>query len=572
MAITIKVQPQEAQSAYNEVIVVLDSTKSGQEKFQYVVDISVNGDFTSRLKIQSNPQGYGVVNISKHLEGFISSDLDLSNKEIFKQIKSSFALYDVSIKEEYLLISDFSSVQTNGGFAWVVLTDINTRYNVGDFITLTGSGIPHYNGVQEITDVGVFAGFTRLTTTRTYTSTDTLGGTLQLTSETATVDDASEVVFNDKVAMNNVVNWNKVPEWSLTDYTLDTTNKGKFLTNLPATFSTGLEDRFTVNFYNVVDNDARYLKIVSNLGTFYVDNDYAVSSSDPERLILSAGVGAFDIINTTLSVTLPSNPQPVIDLTTKSYTVALVNASLVETSETLTFNIDRYCKKYDGFRLMYLNRGGSFSTFNFTLAHTKAVNVKRKTFEQNYGSYDSVSNTYGWNTYDRGTTIIDTEVEESFTINSDYVSETVGDTLADLIQSPEVYHLADNDYNTLGANVAISNAIDNAGFLQLETSAAHGLSLADTVRLSGFASDSFNQDWKVKSVDSTTKITINKASTPLPFVGSGEILNKVSLTNDGELRAINIKTSSVNLKQTKKEKLISYSIKFNYSTKNTTQR
>ena len=221
---------------------------------------------------------------------------------------------------------------------------------------------------------------------------------------------------------------------------------------------------------------------------------------------------------------------------------------------------------------MYLNRGGSFSTFNFTLAHTKAVNVKRKTFEQNYGSYDSVSNTYGWNTYDRGTTVIDTEVEESFTINSDYVNEAVGDTIADLIQSPEVYHLADNEYNTLGANVTITNAIDKGGFLQLQTSAAHGLKFNDVVRLSGFASDSFNQDWRVKSVDSTTKITINKSSTPTPFVGCGQVLNKLSLTKDGELRAINIKTSSVNLKQTKKEKLISYSIKFNYSTKNNTQR
>tara|TARA_R110002020_G_scaffold17516_4_gene61431 strand:- start:567 stop:2267 length:1701 start_codon:yes stop_codon:yes gene_type:complete len=565
--ITIKVQPQEAQSAYNEVIVVLDSTNKDEEKFQYVVDISVNGDFTSRLKIQSNPQGYGVVNISKHLEGFISSNLDLPNKEIFKKITDSYALYDVSIKEEYLLTSTYTAIQDNAGRT-EILTSESASYSVGDFITVSGSSVSSYNGAQEITSKTS----TSITTTRLYTSAVSSNGTFTISNEVAIVDNSSEVVFNDKIALNNVVNWNKVPDWSLTDYTLDTTNKGKLFTNLPTTFSTGLEDRFTVNFYNIVDNDAKYLKIVSNLGTFYVDNDYAVSSGDPDRLILSAGVGAFDIINTTLSVTLPSNPQPVIDLTTKSYTVALVNASLVETSETLTFNIDRYCKKYDGFRLMYLNRGGSFSTFNFTLAHTKAVNVKRKTFEQNYGSYDSNANTYGWNTYDRGTTIIDTEVDESFTINSDYVSETVGDTIADLIQSPEVYHLADNDYNTLGANVTISNATDNAGFLQIETGTAHGLSLADTVRFSGFASDSFNQDWTVKSIDSATKITINKTSTPLPFVGGGQVLNKVSLTKDGELRAINIKTTSVNLKQTKKEKLISYSIKFNYSTKNNTQR
>ena len=82
MAITIKVQPQDVQSTYNEVVVVLDSTNKSKEKFQYSVDIAVNGDFTSRLKIQSNPQGYGVVNISKHLEPFIYSNLDLNDKKI----------------------------------------------------------------------------------------------------------------------------------------------------------------------------------------------------------------------------------------------------------------------------------------------------------------------------------------------------------------------------------------------------------------------------------------------------------------------------------------------------------
>ena len=87
MAITIKVEPQEIQSAYNEVIIVLDSTNKAQDKFKYVVDININGTFSSRLKIQSNPQGFGIVNLQKHLESYVTSSLDLESKDMFSRKK-----------------------------------------------------------------------------------------------------------------------------------------------------------------------------------------------------------------------------------------------------------------------------------------------------------------------------------------------------------------------------------------------------------------------------------------------------------------------------------------------------
>ena len=84
MAITLKVEPQEHQSAFNEVMIVLDSDKKAEPKFQYIVDITVNGNYSSRLKIQSNPQGYGVMNIGKHLESYVKGQINILNKQNFK--------------------------------------------------------------------------------------------------------------------------------------------------------------------------------------------------------------------------------------------------------------------------------------------------------------------------------------------------------------------------------------------------------------------------------------------------------------------------------------------------------
>ena len=72
MAITIKIEPKEFQSTYNEVVMVLDSTNKAKIKFQYVIDVNVEGVYSTRLKVQSNPDGFGVVNLSKHLESHIS--------------------------------------------------------------------------------------------------------------------------------------------------------------------------------------------------------------------------------------------------------------------------------------------------------------------------------------------------------------------------------------------------------------------------------------------------------------------------------------------------------------------
>ena len=473
MAITIKVEPQEFQSGYNEIIYVLDSGNKSKSKFQYVVDIEVNGFNSGRLKIQSNPQGYGIVNISKHIESYLSSDLDTSTTATFKKIPNSVALYEVKFTEEYVYQADFQSVTNNGGFCQYNYSSPH-YFPLNEFITVSGSSVAAYDGVQEVTNV---VSANAVLSTKPFTATAT--GSSVISSGAASVVTDTETTATERTALNNVLNWVDVPDWDTSDYEIDTGNEGKFLTNLPATFLTTVNDRFTFNFSNAADNVAHRLRIKANGLSYYINNPWSVLAGNNDRRFLSIGVGGYDIINST--TTTGVNP---INDSTESYEVALVNDLGEVTSETKKFNIDRRCEKYEVFSIIYLNRGGSFSSYNFGLAHSKDVKVKKKTFSQNYGSYNVGANSYGWNSYDVGTAVLDTEVTESFTINSDYVTEKVGDTIADLIQSPEVYHI----------------------------------------------------------------------------------------TGSGVRRAVEIKTSSVKLKQIKKEKLINYSLNFEYSTKNNTQR
>ena len=564
MAITIKVEPQEFQSAYNEVILVLDSDKKAESKFQYVLDIDVNGSYSSRMKVQSNPQGFGVINISKHLESYVTQDLDLADKEAFKKVLNSWGTYDVAFSEEYVLETAFTSVTDNGGFAqYNYATDHN--FISGDFVTVLSSSEVSYLGVQEITSV---PSATAIVTTLPYVATAT--GTTKLSNNTPTIIPDAVTMTGNKFMNNNVLKWVDVPNWDYTDYTVDSTSVSEFLTNLPSVSTTDLQDRQTVHFYQNLDNEAKYLQVSSdNKGTFFFDNLNPIIGA--ETSFLSVGVGGFDINNAPLSGTVASSTPPVIDGDTKSYTVKLVDSAFNPSSEELTFKVESLNCKYKGYRLLYLNRWGSYSSFNFALADSKTVKTKKKTFKQNYGSYDSAANSYGYESSARGNTVLDTDINEVYKITSDYISQEEGELIEDLIASPEVYHLAGNEFTFDTPQTILLTDINN-GFFKIRTGAAHGLNVGDTVQLAGFIDNSYNQEFEVLSITGTTYATLNKTLTTLPLTGGAETIAKQIFASDGVLRAVDIKTSSVKIKQRLTGGLINYSLNFEYSNKNTVQR
>ena len=565
MAITIKVEPQEIQSAYNEVIIVLDSTNKAQDKFKYVVDININGTFSSRLKIQSNPQGFGIVNLQKHLESYVTSSLDLESKDMFKKIEDSYTEYDITLSEEYVVPLTFATVTDNGGFCQYNFA--SDHYLVdGDFITISSSTVPAYDGVQEVTST---PSSTAIVTTEVFTATASGDGVIS--NNTTNIISDETVFTGDKFVLNNVLNWVDVPNWDATEYRIDSGGDGKMFTNLPTTMTTRLDDRFTIHFNNNhIANEARYLKVTSNNnGTFFFDNDFPVGGATTR--FLSVGVGAFDITNGTLSGTATSGTLPVIDINTKSYTVELMDASFSTSSEVYTFEIDRRCQDFDMFRLMYLNKGGSFSTFNFELQSGKSVSAKKTTFKQGYGSYDSASNSYGWSSSDRNTVVIDTDIKETYSITSDYMNEAQGNLIEDLIISPIVYQLSDNQYSFTSSKT-ITNITSHVDGAEITTSTDHGLDLSSIVLFEGINLGYLNVEHQVIEILSSTSYVIDFNLHSVPFIGGGQTMKSRRFGSDGVLRAIDINTSSVKIKKRRVDSLINYSIDFKYSNKNTVQR
>ena len=153
MAITILLEPQEFQPVYNEVITVLSSTNSGQPNFQYVIDVNVDGVKTSRTKVTPNPDGYGVVDLHKHLEPFVNSDIDYSETDTFQLLPNSFIKYDIDLLEEYRVELSYSSVGSDGSGNARYTFPTDHYLQVGDVISITNSTVSAYNGIQTVTNV-----------------------------------------------------------------------------------------------------------------------------------------------------------------------------------------------------------------------------------------------------------------------------------------------------------------------------------------------------------------------------------------------------------------------------------
>ena len=188
--------------------------------------------------------------------------------------------------------------------------------------------------------------------------------------------------------------------------------------------------------------------ITSDNGTFRITNSYTTLSTPTEEY-LKVGIGPWNLINTTDSVTVISGSLPIIDANTTSYTVHFTNSTPTTISETYEFNMTQNCSIFENFKFHYLNARGSWNCINMILNNKKKLKVNRADYNQNYGSFDGT--TWGYNTYDRGRTNIRTIREESYTVNSDYVDETNAQKILECFYSNSVYLIRNG--KLIGVNI-----------------------------------------------------------------------------------------------------------------------
>ena len=451
MAITIKVQPQTLQPVYNPIILVLDSDKKGKELFQYVIDVNINGVSQSRLEVQSNPDGYGVIDLHKHIESYVSYDITnpLTDLTEVKKATNSFTLYNVTLSEEYIPTIALVDIVDNGGGTLLGTTTTTHSFSAGDSIKILNSPNTNYNTTYTVAITGSSTSFAITGSFTTAVS----GGEVRLSNEPAT-QFTSSTTFSSSVAFNGVLDWTDFSSYIEETFDILASPPGRLLTSLPnynstITVPSTLSD--WNNVYEVRPHSRMYLNVwdrnesfnYCQIGSYDINGTLigSVSSSlvsgSTDNFVVRMALGPWNVNNSGNVTGYGSD-----FLTGSSYYYAQVTND--EVSVPYLFKIVDPCSKYEDYQFLFMDRLGSFLPVHFDLKSVTNVTMNKSSYKQNTGTYNATSNTWGYNTYDRGKTRLDTKVNKLIKVTSNWVTETQARLIEEMLASPEVYHIDSN--------------------------------------------------------------------------------------------------------------------------------
>lgn len=504
MAITQKQAPKEFVPVYNPIEWVMDSDKKTENSFKYVADVFVSGVTTPaffRLKTQADPsKGFGVFDIHRILENFLSSDIDKSTFG-FQRNQQSFIRYDIKFGEEFDATPAASSGTT-------VFPDLLVKTD--NFV---------FNGAQEFLDWKDFktddfvidtseADHNFLTNAPALLRKIRNGADawLHFMWDTVNEVDRMQVVTFDENdnqiqvvhIKNNFTNVSDHVQRFLrvsAGFNMNSILSGDVILGSLPILTTSIQ-KYTINLLN----NATGSEIIQNgdfsaNGTNWNNEGTVVWVFDGSDAAASGTGGAFPsaILTQNLSPTLKANK--VYELTfdinvsvNNNLNVSLESPSSFSTNFTTTgtktiiidltgltdknkilfthtelaggadsveidnvsikelkpkmfkqeFLIDYECTKHDIFTVHFLNKLGGFDTFSFIRLSRRIADIDRIEYKRNTGTLNA-DGTLTYAGTDRGIVTLDTSIEDRVTVSSDWLTEAESIWLQELITSPEVF-------------------------------------------------------------------------------------------------------------------------------------
>lgn len=255
-------------------------------------------------------------------------------------------------------------------------------------------------------------------------------------------------IYPNQATSNTNYVWNGIMDYEdYIDYTSNTyilrDSSRKFLTNRPSTVNIQSSERDYLYSINTSSGDVYYLDIKTyNSSDVLIDNyklynqyqDVGVDSEYFTRV----GTGTYNIEASSGSVISTNSVFPIFGTNVSYYTVRTIKLNGTATSETKRYNIVDQCTKTETTRLFFLNKLGGYD--GFTFKHKSKINadIKRSEYKKPQGMWSS-STAFGYAKTDRAVTQYDTNIKDTFTVVSDWITEDEAAWLEELFTSPDVY-------------------------------------------------------------------------------------------------------------------------------------
>ena len=428
MAISVIAKPDIYTPAYNEIKFIYDGTNNTEEGYRYIYDIYEAGTANkiAEYRLLPNLDGYGEIDLSRLLQGYVSYDFTSSNITSY-DASNSYYSYDVKIGEEYIQdVSYTSSVTQNGTFVKITATH---AFQVGDQVTIaqTGTGPadnPNLEGLFTVTAISTTVDFT-VNSLWSEVTDPTADGTVAYADKRKTVT-RDIVTVTSNFAYNIAMPFAEMIDWASTDYRLVSAND-LFLTSVPLDFTMTLDQDMWVNIQNggVITG---FMYFENSTGDIFKK---AVTSNGT---ISQVSVGA----NNFGSLTLVSGSGTLIEDDVDSYEYWYTDAVGTQYSIKYKITLDRRCKIND-YEIAFLDRMGSISSFAFQLRDKLTGVVKKETYNQHLEGYVGHSTNWLYTTEDKGKTVINPRIEETYELQTNWMDEDDASYFTELVSSPNTW-------------------------------------------------------------------------------------------------------------------------------------
>lgn len=255
------------------------------------------------------------------------------------------------------------------------------------------------------------------------------------------------LVISSLYAFNGSLDSQDWLNYLASSYTMNTSSpttrkflhKDKVYSKLPIRIT----DQGWLHYYADITNRDALLKIVTYDGlsatplqTITLTNQYTDKSL--YSLFQRASVGPVDL-NLVDATLIASGTQPFITSSVAYYTINLSNTGGQQTSEVVTYYIDKTCTNSEEFPVYFKNNYGGFDTYSFYKKSKRIAEISRKTYQKNVGGFNTTTKNWTYLSTDTGEVTMDTQISDKYLLNSDWITDNTAKWLKQLFTSPEVY-------------------------------------------------------------------------------------------------------------------------------------
>ena len=424
---TIIAQPQQLMPAYNPIKYIIDNADNNAPGFRYIFTIYPAGSATQIAQYKTLPvygTGYGEQDISRLMQSLVTWKFEAG------QANESWYQYDIEFGYEFTsnIVYTNSLVESGGG-------DVEIQYTahgfvLGDQITITqaAGGIAANPAVEGLHTVIYASANLFVINARWNTVTDdTINGTVTYADlrKTQVLDDE---IIEDQEVFNGA--------YSLGIYAQGSFPSADYLGDTDPTFAlTSLSNPYNpssatnaATFYKSLFQFEQYLIMfrIYNLVTYDVTYYTTVGDNVLSSNGIAGGDGLYNVA--VFDIQNNINQDFYVEITGD-------NGSVFRNY----FKYDDRCPINEYNQLFYLDRMGSWQSFNFQLRTYEKGQITREMYNQHIDG-QVVNTEWEYSSEAMGNRTYNTNVSYSLDLNTNWMDQFNADRFQELLTSPQVFY------------------------------------------------------------------------------------------------------------------------------------